>query len=97
MESELKRQKWDLSTIGFDVKGSKDFTGLFVQALKVPIRVQPAIRFGFCQALDEFYDTMKRVLMVLWSKLPHSSHGRRWLCRFAPMLANSWRGWRFTA
>lgn len=62
LETELKRQTWDLFIIGYGIRGNKDFTELFEKVVNLAIAVQPTIKFGFSQAPGEVYETMRRVL-----------------------------------
>jgi hypothetical protein len=60
LEEKLKSQDWDGLLIGFGIRGNKDYTELFEEAVNLAKDVTPRTRLLFGKSPDDLYATLQR-------------------------------------
>lgn len=62
IKEKMQSRHWDLFVIGFGIRGNRDFTALFEQAVNACVELSPGTKFGFSPAPDAVFRTILRVL-----------------------------------
>lgn len=63
LRQKLNGKHWDVVTIGYGVRGNKDYTSTFEKVINMCIQeVKPPPKLGFSKSPDDVFDAIKRVV-----------------------------------